>query len=257
MERSRVEDSGLIPYRYICLLEIFRVDLEGNPLTYVSRSTGFLIDKNVIVTAGHSLNQVESRISHFKVYPFINAVLPPTIYRVDIPPATFEIHTIPDYKNPNCYVKDDYGAIVLQTDAVYQQMGGHFDWNENYLFAENLVEHSSIHIAGYPIDKADFEMWGEQGNAIEITKHCLIHSFTTTQRNSGSPIWIEHQGKFIVVGIHVSGNSASCGYRPENREFGSAVLLKKNVYDTISGWITSRNENFSENSFKHSSSTVG
>ncbi|AEI47736.1 trypsin-like serine peptidase [Runella slithyformis] len=257
MDRLRVEDSGLIPYRYICLLEIFRVDFEGNPLSYVSRSTGFLIDKNVIVTAGHSLNQTESRISHFKVYPFINAVLPPHIYRVDIPVSTFQIHTIPEYKNPHCYVKDDYGAVVFETDAVYQQMGGHFDWNENYLLAENLAEHSPIHMAGYPIDKADFELWREEGRVIEITKHCLIHSFTTTQRNSGSPIWVEHQGKFMIVGIHVSGNSASCGYRPENREFGCGVLLRKSIFDKISGWIPSRNESFSERSFKHSSSTFG
>ncbi|AXE19032.1 hypothetical protein DR864_15375 [Runella rosea] len=257
MNRLRVENSGFVPYRYICLLEIFRVDFEGNPLPYVSRSTGFLVDKNVIVTAGHSLNQTESRISHFKVYPFINAVLPPHIYWVDIPPFTFKIHSIPDYKNPNCYVKDDFGVILLDTDAVYQQMGGHFDWNENYLVAENLTENSPIHIAGYPIDKADFEMWREEGRVIEVTKHCLIHSFTTTQRNSGSPIWIEHQGRFMVVGIHVSGNAASCGYRPENRKFGSAVLLTKHVYDTISGWITSRNQTFSQQSFKHSSYTFG
>ncbi len=257
MDRLRVEDSGLVPYRYICLLEIFRVDFEGNPLTYTSRSTGFLIDKNVIMTAGHSLNQTDSRISHFIVYPFINAVLPPHVYRIDIPAASFQIHTIPEYKNPNCYVKDDYGVIVLETDAVYELMGGHFEWNENYLIAEHLTERTPIHIAGYPIDKADFEMWREEGQVIEITRHCLIHSFTTTQRNSGSPIWVEDQGKFIVVGIHVSGNSASCGYRPENREFGSAVLLKKHVCDKISGWIVSRNDPFSENSFKHSSCTIG
>uniref|UniRef100_UPI0035937348 trypsin-like serine peptidase n=1 Tax=Persicitalea sp. TaxID=3100273 RepID=UPI0035937348 len=84
----------------------------------------------------------------------------------------------------------------------------------------------------------DFELWEESGGIVEITDRCLLHPFTTTKRNSGSPVWTMVHGQPRVVGIHVSGNAASCGALPENRPFGSAVLIDERVFGMIEAWVT-------------------
>ncbi len=236
MARTRVEDSSLAPFSYICLIEMYRVTEEGVPVSFVNRSTGFLIAPNVIVTAGHSLNELESRIQRLELYPRQNnLVKSPLRFVVESP--DFVIHKVPEYNNPYCYVKDDFGVIILKQDVLPEWTQQHFDWPADFYRSNTPLPGQPIHIAGYPIDRPDFELWAESGKVVETTDRCLLHPFTTTKRNSGSPVWTFINGQPRVVAIHVSGNAASCGAKPHNRPFGSAVLITPRVYDTIQGWI--------------------
>jgi glutamyl endopeptidase len=236
MPRSRVVNSELAPYAYICLIEMYRVSTDGKPVSFVNRSTGFLIAPNVIVTAGHSLSEKETRIQRIELYPFQNSQVK-SERRYVASDKEFSIRKVPEYDNPYCFVKDDFGVIILNNPDLPDWTQNHFNWLSDDYTREPLRSQQPIWIAGYPIDKPDFELWEQTGPIIETTDRCLLHPFTTTKRNSGSPIWTVEEGAFRVVGIHVSGNAASCGARPENRPFGSAVLITPRVFEMIDSWI--------------------
>jgi glutamyl endopeptidase len=236
MARTRVADSSLAPFSYICLIEMYRVNKDGTPVSFVNRSTGFLIAPNVIVTAGHSLHEKETQIQRLELYPRQNDQVK-TSLRTVVESPDFEIRKVPEYNNPYCYVKDDFGVIILKQEVLPDWTRQHFDWPADFYLANSPATGQPIHIAGYPIDQPDFELWTESGKVVETTDRCLLHPFITTKRNSGSPIWTFVNGQPRVVAIHVSGNAASCGAKPKNRPFGSAVLITQRVYDTIQGWI--------------------
>jgi len=215
---------------------MYRVTHEGTPVSFVNRSTGFFIAPHVIVTAGHSLGEKDSRIQRLEIYPHQNSqVKSEQKLAVEVP--DFTIRKVPEYHNPYCYVKDDFGVIILNNEKLPSWAGSHFDWQKGDYAHKVPQAGQPIWIAGYPIDRPDFELWEESGNIVEVTNRCLLHPFTTTKRNSGSPVWTIEQGTPRVLGIHVSGNAASCGAKPENRPYGSAVLITKRVADTINGWI--------------------
>lgn len=235
MSRNRVAHSRLPPYACICLIEIHRVTHEGTPLSFVNRSTGFFVAPRVIVTAGHSLQEGDSRIQRLEIYPHQNATAKSDCgLSVEVP--DFTICKVPEYHNPHCFVKDDFGVIILKNKDWPARPLPHFEWRKGR-YAKPPEAGQPVHMAGYPIDRPDFELWEERGKIVEVTDRCLLHPFTTTQRNSGSPIWTYEEGTPRVVGIHVSGNAASCGARPENRPYGSAVLITEKVFDTIKGWM--------------------
>ena len=235
MTRNRVAHSELPPYSFVCLIEMYRVTHDGTPVSFVNRSTGFFIAPHVIVTAGHSLGEKDSRIHRLEIYPHQNSEVK-SDQKLAVEAPDFIIRKVPEYHNPYCYVKDDFGVIILKDTDLPAWTENHFEWQTD-TYATPPKAGQPIHIAGYPIDRPDFELWEESGNIVEVTNRCLLHPFTTTKRNSGSPVWTVEQGTPRVVGIHVSGNAASCGGRPENRPYGSAVLITKRVANTINGWI--------------------
>jgi glutamyl endopeptidase len=235
MSRNRVAHSQLPPYSYVCLIEMYRVTHDGTPVSFVNRSTGFFIAPHVIVTAGHSLGEKDSRIHRLEIYPHQNSEIK-SEQKLDVEAPDFVIRKVPEYHNPYCFVKDDFGVIILKNEELPAWTDNHFAWpTDTYTTPPQAGQ--SIHIAGYPIDRPDFELWEESGKIVEVTNRCLLHPFTTTKRNSGSPVWTVEEGTPRVIGIHVSGNAASCGAKPENRPYGSAVLITKRVADTINGWI--------------------
>lgn len=236
MSRNQVAHSELPPYSSVCLIEMYRVTHDGTPVSFVNRSTGFFIAPHVIVTAGHSLGEKDSRIHRLEIYPHQNSTVK-SEQKLDVEAPDFLIRKVPEYHNPYCFVKDDFGVIILKNEELPTWTGNHFDWQKGNYADKVPAAGQPIWIAGYPIDRPDFELWEESGKIMEVTKRCLLHPFTTTKRNSGSPVWTMEQGTPRVVGIHVSGNAASCGARPENRPYGSAVLITKRVADIINGWL--------------------
>lgn len=237
MSRNRVANAEIAPYAYICLIEMYRMGEDDKPVTFVNRSTGFLIAPNVIVTAGHSLDESETHIYRLKIYPHQNSQVKSEEF-LEIQVPDFEIRKVPEYNNPKCFVRDDFGIIFLKKAELPTWTSQHFTWKKEFYTNPALAEEQPIRIAGYPIDRPDFELWEESGGIVEITDRCLLHPFTTTKRNSGSPVWTMVHGQPRVVGIHVSGNAASCGALPENRPFGSAVLIDERVFGMIEAWVT-------------------
>ncbi len=237
MSRNRVANAEIAPYASICLIEMYRIGEDDQPVTFVNRSTGFLIAPNVIVTAGHSLDEQDTHIYRLKIYSHQNSQVKSKEF-LEIKLPDFQIRKVPAYNNPHCYVKDDFGIIFFNKSELPAWTSQHFAWKKEFYIKPELAEEQPIRIAGYPIDRPDFEMWEESGGIVELTDRCVLHPFTTTKRNSGSPVWTMVYGQPRVVGIHVSGNSASCGALPENRAFGCAVLINERVFGMIEGWIT-------------------
>jgi V8-like Glu-specific endopeptidase len=54
------------------------------------------------------------------------------------------------------------------------------------------------------------------------------HNFDTQTGNSGSPIWVEKDGRKICVGVHTFG--------------GAATKLTKEDIDLIQSWIAAYHE---------------
>lgn len=236
MSRNRVANAEIAPYSSICLIEMYRVGEDDQPVTFVNRSTGFLIAPNVIVTAGHSLDEQNTHIYRLKIYPHQNSQVKSEEF-LEIKLPDFQIRKVAVYNNPKCFVKDDFGIIFLKNAELPAWTSQHFAWKKEFYSKPALVEEQPIRIAGYPIDRPDFELWEESGGIVQITNRCVLHPFTTTKRNSGSPVWTTVDGQPRVVGIHVSGNAASCGAFPENRPFGCAALINERVFGIIENWI--------------------
>lgn len=162
---------------------------EGTAVSFVNRSTGFFIAPHVNITVGQSLGETDSRIQRLEIYPHQNSTVK-SAQKLTVEAPDFVIRTVPEYHNPYCYVKDDFGVIILKT--------------KTYPPGLTITSIGRVRI---------IRMLQKTGNLFAL------------------------QGTPRVVGIHVSGNAASCGAKPENRPYGSAVLITPRVFETVNNWI--------------------
>lgn len=204
------------PYRYICHLIVNRTF--G---TYPS--TGFLVSKDVILTAGHTLGEVpkvrirklgiiKNKIKSIEILLFeffegertyrYSARL--KLYRKDVD----AVWTHPEYKGKGEKgIVLDYGYIKLKSDTLYKSTNGYFELAR---YEDKVVDTTKISITGYPYDMQRIKersLWTKSDTATNITasSNYLTYSISTKYGDSGAPIWIEEKGHHYVVGIHNTG----------------------------------------------------
>lgn len=232
--RTHVADATQAPYRYICLLEVYRQKtltkvVSKHPLP----STGFLISPNVILTAGHSVYEKWDKVTRLVVRPFINGVPTPNNgIEFDGGKLTLQPHPkyrrhklFPNKRNPQY----DFGAIILPTDTIFKLTHGHFLWDKNYLHSAQQPG-DLANIAGYPSDTTDYILMQQTGRIVKVKPQSLRYDFYTRGGNSGSPIWVVVNGQTVVIGIHNTGTSSGTGCNKGAR-------INEDVYNLISGWM--------------------
>jgi V8-like Glu-specific endopeptidase len=199
--------SDAAPYRYICHLIVHRT--YGGPYP----STGFFVDNDLILSAGHSLGERKGLFRNkihkvrIKVFEYFEngtrhqTLIDTTIFRSGID----GIGKNPNYKGRKGNIEFDYGYLKLKKS--FETIGDCF---ELVLYSDTIKDDDTIHITGYPGDKQtvkDGSLWDKSVKArrIDSEGNILKYDMYTYEGDSGAPIWVKKGNKYFVVGIHNTG----------------------------------------------------
>lgn len=213
-EIDTVRNTSIEPYNKICFLYIHRKRWPKTDGWF--KSTGFLIDKNTILTAAHNIhNSFFSKVDSIKIFPakYLNKLPYGSIEISGKTELSKTIVTHPNYKfsnRSNKRIKWDFGIIRIPQEKNHLSIQQNF---EPSFFLDTTFYSLSIgdtlHVAGYPADpkkgyNGDF-MTTQYDTCSNILDKKFTHSLVTTTGNSGSPVWVEDNNKIVLVGIHTFG----------------------------------------------------
>lgn len=125
-------------------------------------------------------------------------------------------------------VASDYGYVILHSDAV--QPEGHWFHLPNSPYPISSLATKDAYISGYPYSGPEC---GDQKMCLAHDGFCqMIDSETpilsyltdTSAGQSGSPIWIDDNGKLVLVGIHTCTEDMNSGQRNKGVRLTSNVI---------------------------------
>ncbi|WP_276374314.1 hypothetical protein [Chryseolinea sp. H1M3-3] len=212
-----------LPNDYTCYMKLER------GWWSINLGTGMLIHPRVILTAGHNT----AFFLFSKSFPFVfSKVKKATLYMGSIAEEEYTIKKVVGLKKnrssffkkgywANAKITRDFAVIILPDDSVYQSVKGHYQ-----IAPVVSADLKLIHITGSPRDKDEHTMWTSETDNFQIENGFIRYDLYTEQRNSGSPIWIEEDKTYRVIGVH------SRGYGDCN----AGVLIDKVTFDEIQKW---------------------
>jgi glutamyl endopeptidase len=218
-DRVRVPDTTGFPYSATASLQIIAPDGE----LYVG--TAWFVSSHTLVTAGHCVF-VHDRAGRFadwareiRVIPGRNGSLAPFGSAVS---TTFR--TVAGWardRDPQF----DYGVIDIPLPL--GETVGSFGYG--VLGDEQLVGREA-NISGYPGDKQGAEdgtQWYDSKVIMSVDTQRIHYEIDTVGGQSGSAVWIGHEGDRVAIGIHAYGDSY----------FGnSATRITPPVFENILAW---------------------
>ena len=212
-DRKRVLRTAYDPWRRICALRI------TFPSGQTYRGTGFFIGLRAVATAGHCvyLHNQGGWARKVEVIPGANGTSRP--YGSAVSTTLRSVRGWVSGKKP----ENDYGCVVLPVGAFGGRNLGRFGFQP--FDSQVLLARKAI-LAGYPGDKPFAEMWGMKRRIKIVTPKTLVYDIDTVGGQSGAPVYIKHNGKRFVVGIHNYGNSAG----------NSATRVTPAVCDRLKKW---------------------
>jgi V8-like Glu-specific endopeptidase len=202
-----IADIHQEPYSHVCYQEIYRVRKFGIDRSF--QSTGFLIAPNVILTAGHNLlSNSLTKVTNIKVFPgrYKNEYAYDSIELSGEFVCQNAIRVYPDFY----WNKMDYDfAIIIIPDSLIAKTK-HWPKASSFILDSSFVlkENEVIHVAGFPASHGydGSLMTNESQKCGKVNDNNFSHNLDTQTGNSGSPIWVESNGKRIVVGVHTYAN---------------------------------------------------
>jgi glutamyl endopeptidase len=190
--------------------------------------TGFMLSRDVLVTAGHCVHYGGSWVTSYTVTPGRNGNSKP------FGTCSGGINDVWTTSNwINGYPSDfDFGLVKLPCDL--GNATGWFGWWYNT--GENLVN-QYFYVEGYAGDKPYGTMWWDGDTAYSQTANKLWYWIDTAPGQSGSPVYHYNSvspglcGGWCVTGIHTNG---VVGGNPTN----SGTRFRPDVMSFINFWIS-------------------
>lgn len=231
-----IELCSLMPY---CAIGLLKMTYKEDSISY---RTGFLIGKNVILTAGHNL--YDSRRNPNKIDEFLGNPLKIEFYRgltnnqsVFKPiSGEYKIYYPKDYPKKR---NEDYGIIIFKENIVENDD----EYFKVKIFNEMEDNEREYYCCGYPLnrtteDNTVYHLYESKGLITEIDT--MTGSLTTNIKSSygqsGSAMYYKGEdGKFYVVGIHVASSTMN-----DDIYFSTMITKKRN--NQINKWIDEFNK---------------
>lgn len=190
--------------------------------------TGFMLSRDVLVTAGHCVHWGGSWVTSYTVTPGRTGNTKPF---GTCSGGIADVWTTWNWING--YPSDhDYGLVKLTCDIGYSTgWFGHW-YNAN----ENLVN-QYFYVEGYPGDKPYGTMWWDGDSTYSQTANKLWYNIDTFGGQSGSPVYRYNSvtpglcSGWCVTGIHTNGVAGS---NPAN----SGTRFRPDVMSFINYWIS-------------------
>jgi V8-like Glu-specific endopeptidase len=193
------------PYRVICDLHI---KFQGLP---IQRGTGFFIGPKCVLTAGHCVFNGKWA-EWIKIYPGSKGGKPYFLFDESKKFKTVEGWF---YKQLDDY---DHGAIILESDKLYNQVKGFFGFQE-------ISNSQEVINSGYPSDRDSIQVYSK-GLPTDLDNIFRFKYMLDTEiGSSGSPVFLKNQDSFDVVGVHTKGGCPN-----------SALKVNSNVIQIWNQW---------------------
>jgi len=207
--RYRITSTTSYPYRAIAHIT-----------SSIGGCTGWLINANTVVTAGHCVYGSSGWASNVRVYPGRDGSSTP--YGSC---GALRLHSVTGW-TVNRDRNYDYGAIKLNCSV-----GNTTGWF-GYRWQSSSLTGQASYIAGYPGDKTYGTMW-RHDDQVRITQtYRLYYANDTAGGQSGSPVW---NGTSTCspcgVGIHAYGVDGT-GYNGGTR-------ITESVFNNLTTWKNS------------------
>ena len=204
-ERADIKNTTQFPYNCICRLK-----------SSICEGSGWLVNSNTVVTAGHVLfdRDTQSSASEVNVWVAQNGS------------QTWEISTenrtafrIPSEWKQQGLDSFDFAAVKLSQRvhrAKYLKIG--------VLPVSTTL--TNVNVAGYPGDRKQHVMYLSKSPLSGFNERFLKYFADTEDGTSGSPVFVRIGGVYTAIGIHTDG-------KPDGNV---AVRINSTVANRINSW---------------------
>lgn len=217
-DRTRVLETEVTPWRWICSLEI-----DGFLV-----GTAWLAGPRTLITAGHCVydkRKLGGWAREIEIAPGRNAdVLP------------FQSLSSRSFSSVGVWVDDenrdyDIGAIHLDTP-----LGDDLGWFAVGALPPAELLDALVNVSGYPLRPGGGTMQYHHANRIVHVANRIFYDADTWGGESGAPVFLDADGDAhpTVVGIHAYGEGATPSPLPESN---SGPRISQAVLDRIARWV--------------------
>jgi len=167
-------------------------------IPYSFNSTGTLFEGKYLVTAGH--NVYDSWKSDLENIALTCKAKDGTIARASIDrqqilSTRFDKH----YTSANHSFSQDYAFVALKS-PIPVESSLNLPNKESFNFSE-------VEVAGFPGGVLRYGK-GQYVKNDQLLKHTFKYTVDTTKGMSGGPVWLYHNNKSFLIGVHVSEGMA-------------------------------------------------
>jgi len=216
--RSLVSEVDRFPFRAVCSLQVAK-----GGATQVG--TGFLVAKNLVVTAGHNLCHNENLgtgyVDSVTVYVGRNGRNKYLNYEQIRDKTQLKVSRA--WKNSKDPVFD-WGVIVLNQD--FGERYGAFSLGP---WTDEELQGALFNVIGYPASastktRVPYQMWADAGEIAQVSAGTLRYLMDTSGGQSGAPLIAWQAPKSFVVGVHNYGRATYNQATRVTQDIAAAVL---------------------------------
>jgi glutamyl endopeptidase len=211
-DRRPIPNPSDTPWRRTCALRI---------LTRTNRravGTGWFIGPRTVMTAGHCVffHDEGGWAQSIEVIPALDGNQRP-----------FDSAVSNRFRAVDGWVQDededfDYAAIILNTS-----LGDRTGWFGFSALNKDDLQRSDANISGYPrdLDSATRQYFHAR-RITRVTPRKIFYDIDTTEGQSGSCVWLLHEGMRVAIGVHTRGDSSA--------NFGTRI--DEDVFNNMARW---------------------
>lgn len=199
-----ISDGTIAPYHGIAQQVVRRRGIKSAFIwTYGKTSTGFFIGPHLLLTNAHNMHSVfGSKVVRLAAHSGRTGERIGPVSRLLGRKQVREATWIPEAYGWNDF-GNDYAIVRFPPDQPVQ-----YSVFELALAQGNIQVGDSIYLAGYPAETRSGEaLYLSRGVITEINEHTFHYTNWSERGNSGSPVWIKKNGKYLIVGVHAGGTS--------------------------------------------------